>query len=301
MAAAQLLQLAAVAAIFGRTVAAQLPQLAAVAAIFGRMVAARLLQLVVAAVTSNRAWYLAVDWVHAEATVFMLGPVDYLLWIIVFLVELFCVISLLKNRAFSKHFTIVLYLSASLAVSAGRYLVIATAGFTSDAYVYFYYYSDAVLTISLFFVLMGLYSHVFSEMGVSKMVRGGAMLLLGGTALISYHMVAASSDRMLTRFALELSQNLYFVGVVLTYLLWGAMMKLHENRTRLVQLVLAMGVYFSAFAGSYALRSMYPNFFLWQYFTQLMAIWLPVSWAYTFLKIPEDAQMATARVLAPNQ
>jgi hypothetical protein len=231
----------------------------------------------------------------------MLGPVDYLIWIIVFLVELFCVVSLLKSRAFSKHFTIVLYLSASLAVSAGRYIVIATAGFTSNAYVYFYYYSDAVLTICLFFVLMGLYSHIFSEMGVSKMVRGGAMLLLGGTALISYYMVAASSDRMLTRFALELSQNLYFVGVVLTYLLWGAMMKMHENRTRLVQLVLALGVYFSAFAGSYALRSMYPNFFLWQYFMQLMAVWLPVSWAYTFIKIPEDAQMATARVLAPNQ
>jgi hypothetical protein len=231
----------------------------------------------------------------------MLGPVDYLIWIAIFFVEFFCVLSLLKKRAFSQHFTIVLYLSASLAVSAGRYVVIATAGFTSDAYVYFYYYSDAVLTICLFFVLMSFYAHVFSEMGVSKMVRGGAMLLLGGTALISYHMVASSSDKMVTRFAFELSQNLYFVGVVLTYLLWGAMMKLRENRTRLMQLVLALGVYFSAFAGTYALRNMYPNFFLWQYFIQLMAIWLPVSWAYSFNKVTEDARMATARVLAPNQ
>lgn len=231
----------------------------------------------------------------------MLGPVDYLIWIAIFIVEFFCVVSLIKKRAFSKHFTIVLYLSASLAVSAGRYLVIAAAGFTSDAYVYFYYSSDAVLTICLFFVLMSMYAHVFSEMGVSKMVRGGAMLLLGGTALISYHMVASSSDRMVTRFVFELSQNLYFVGVVLTYLLWGAMMKLRENRTRLMQLVLALGVYFSAFAGSYALRNMYPNFVIWQYFQHLMAIWLPVTWAYSFIKVPEDARMATARVLAPNQ
>jgi MFS family permease len=114
-------------------------------------------------------------------------------------------------------------------------------------------------------------------------------------------MVSSSSDKMVTNFALELSQNLYFVGVVLTYLLWGAMMKLRENRTRLMQLVLALGVYFSAFAGSYALRNMYPHFFIWQYFQQLMAIWLPVSWAYSFIKVPEDARMATARVLAPNQ
>ncbi len=230
----------------------------------------------------------------------MLGPVDYLIWITIFLVEFLCVAILLKKRAFARHFTIVLYLLASLATSAGRYFVLAAMGFTSNAYAYCYYYSDAVLTIFLFFVVMSFYSHVFSEMGVSKMVRGGAMLLLGGTALISYHMVASSSDKLITRFANELSQNLYFVGVVLTYLLWGAMMKLQENRMRLMQLVLALGVYFSAFAGTYALKNMYPNCFIWQYF-QLIAIWLPVSWAYTFLKIPEDARVATARVLAPNQ
>jgi hypothetical protein len=230
----------------------------------------------------------------------MLGPVDYLIWITIFLVELFCVVSLLKKRAFTQHFTIVLYLVASLATSAGRYLVLAASGFTSNAYAYFYFYSDAVLTIFLFFVVMSFYSHVFSEMGVSKMLRGGAMLLLGGTALISYHMVASSSDKLVTRFANELSQNLYFVGVVLTYLLWGAMMKLRENRTRLMQLVLALGVYFSAFAGTYALRNMYPNHIIWQYF-QLIAVWLPLSWAYTFIKVPEEARMATSRVLAPNQ
>ena len=72
-------------------------------------------------------------------------------------------------------------------------------------------------TICLYFVLMTLYAHVFSEMGVSKQVRGGAMLLLAGTAGVSYYMVAASSDRLITHFVVELGQNLYFVGVLLTY------------------------------------------------------------------------------------
>ena len=147
---------------------------------------------------------------------------------------------------------------------------------------------------------MSFYAHVFSEMGVSTMVRGGAMLLLGGTALISYHMVASYNERLVTKFAFELSQNLYFVGVVLTYLLWGAMMKLRENRTRLMQLVLALGVFLSAFAASYALRNMYPNLAVWRYSIHVMAVFLPVSWAYTFLKVPEDARMATARVLAAS-
>ena len=138
----------------------------------------------------------------------MVGPVDYALWVGVFLAEVVCLIFLIKKRAFSRHFTIVFYLSASIAVSIGRYAVIAAAGFTSGTYLYFYFYSDTLLTICLYFVLMSLYAHVFSEMGVSKLVRGGAMLLLGGTALISYYMVASSSDRLVTRFVVELSQNL---------------------------------------------------------------------------------------------
>jgi hypothetical protein len=231
----------------------------------------------------------------------MLGPVDYSLLIADLLVEVFCLVFLLKKRAFSQHFTFVLYLCASIAVGIGRYSIIVTAGFASNSYLYFYYLSDALLTICLYFVLMTLYAHVFSEMGVSKIVRGGAMLLLAGTAVISYHMIASSSDRLVTKFVYELSQNLYFVGVILTYLLWGAMMKLRENRTRLMQLVLSMGVYFSAFAGSFALGNLYPDLVLWRYVCHLMVMWLPISWAYTFIKVPEDGRMATARVLAPNQ
>src|SRR5574340_97562 len=50
----------------------------------------------------------------------------------------------------------------------------------------------------------------------------------------SYAVVAQSAHRLSnsTSFAYDLSQNLYFVGRVLTYILWGAVMKLHETRTR---------------------------------------------------------------------
>ena len=231
----------------------------------------------------------------------MLGPIDYSMWSVDFLAEICCVVCLLKKRGFSRHFTILLYLCASIAVGVGRYSVMGTSGYSSGAYYYFYYYSDALLTICLYFVLMSMYSHVFSEMGVTKLLRGGAMLLLASTVWISYHMVATSSEKFVTQFVIELSQNLYFVGVVLTYLLWGAMMKLRENRTHLMQLVLSMGVYFSAFAGSYALYNMYPNALVWRYFPHLMALWLPLSWAYTFMKVPEDDRIATARVLVPNR
>ncbi len=231
----------------------------------------------------------------------MLGPVDYILWLLTFLLEVVGLVCVLKARALTRYPTLTLYLFCSLAGEVARYFILASGGYTSTAYYYFYFYSDSLLTICLYFALMGLYSHVFSEMGVSKYLRGGAMLLLGGTAWLSYHMVSSSSDRFLTLFAVELSRNLYFVGLLLTYLLWGTMIKMHENRTRLLQLVLALGIYFSAFSASYALTNMYPNFGLWRYVAHFMAMWLPLSWAYTFVKIPEDARLTTARVLAPNR
>ena len=134
---------------------------------------------------------------------------------------------------------------------------------------------------------MNLYSHVFSEMGVGNYIRAGAMLLLAGTAGISYYMVAASSNRLVTHFVVELGQNLYFVGVVLTYLLWGAMAKLRENRTRLMQLVLSMGVYVSLSAGSYAIENLYPNHEFWQYYFPITG---HVAAGFLGLHVPESSR-----------
>lgn len=230
----------------------------------------------------------------------MLDPVNYAIWLGVLLVEIASLICLIRGRALSQYFTLVLYLSACIATDIASFSILKTSGYLSSTYFYFYFYSQFLLTICLFFVLMTLYSLVFSDMGVGKQIRAGAMLLLAGTAGISYYLVAVSSNRMVTHFVAELGQNLYFVGVVLTYVLWAAMAKLRENRTRVMQLVLSMGVYVSLSAGSYAMNNLYPKHEFWQYYFPLTALWLPVSWAYTFLRVPKDARLATARVLAPT-
>lgn len=230
----------------------------------------------------------------------MLGPVDYAIWLVVIFIELFCLVCLLWKRAFQRHFTLVLYMFCSLAADFGCYRIIESSGYRSNVYFYFYSYAQLLLAICLFFVLMNLYSHVFSEMGVAKHIRAGAMALLAGTAGISYYLIAASSSRLVTHFVVELGQNLYFVGVVLTYVLWAAMAKLHENRTRVTQLVLSMGVYVSLSAGSYALINLYPDHAFWKYYFQIISLWLPICWSFTFMRVPEDARLATARILAPS-
>jgi hypothetical protein len=124
------------------------------------------------------------------------------------------------------------------------------------------------------------------------------MLLLAATAIFSYAVVHHNRGHLTTRFVVELGQNLYFVGVVLTYVLWGAILKLRETRARLIQLVLALGVYFSATAGTYALRNLFPS--LQQHFLHwvppVVGLWLPLAWAYTFVMVSDEARLATARL-----
>jgi len=80
------------------------------------------------------------------------------------------VVCLLRQKALSSISRLSFYLLRfdchwNSAVTAS----ISAAGFTSNAYLYFYFYSDALLTISLYFVLMSLYAKVFSEMGSASL------------------------------------------------------------------------------------------------------------------------------------
>lgn len=208
------------------------------------------------------------------------------------------VLSLVRGCA-RRYLTINLYLAASTIVLFTRYYILSRHGLLSSEYIYFYYYSDALLTIGLYFTLMGLYATVFEEMKAKEYLRLFTILLLIGTAGFSYAVVQQSGPRMITRYVVEMSQNLYFVGVVLTYILWGAILKLREMRSRVIQLVLSLGVYFSAFAGNYALRNLYPQLhFVWECVPPVLGCLLPLSWAYAFWRIPEDARLAPSRLAA---
>lgn len=207
------------------------------------------------------------------------------------------VVCALKKGAFRKYLFLNLYMAASVLVTVARFRVLTSYGFTSSEYVYLYYYSDALLTIFLYLSLSSLYAHVFSELKAERYVRFGTLILLAGTALFSYGVVQESTTKLLSRFVVELSQNLYFVGLVLTYVLWAAILKLRETRARLVQIVLSLGVYFSLFAADYALRNLYPSMrSVFISLLQVFGCFLPLAWAYAFWRLPEEARTVPARL-----
>lgn len=227
----------------------------------------------------------------------MPGSADYAIWFLGTLLEALVVVCALRRKIFKRYFFLNLYMLLDVLVSVGRFRVLLHDGRSSDTYVYFYFYSDALLTIVLFFGLISLYVFVFEELKVERYLRLGAIVLLAGTSWFSYAVVNQSADRMLTHFAFELSQDLYFVGLVLTFVLWGAILKLRETRVVLVQIVLSLGVYFSAFAASYSLSNLSPGTFSHMvYLVPAMGCLLPLSWAYAFWRIPDEARLAPARL-----
>jgi len=220
---------------------------------------------------------------------------QYVVWLIGALLELAVVVCAIKRKAFRRYIFLNLYMASEVVASAIRFEILQHYGFTSLTYAYFYYYSDALLTILLFLVLSSLYSEVFGELNAERYVRMGSVVLFAGTALFSFAVVEQSSARILSHFVYEISQNLYFVGLVLTYILWAAILKLRETRTRLIQLVLSLGVYFSLYAANYALRNLYPSAeALFTVLNPLIGCFLPFAWAYAFWKLPEDARLAPA-------
>jgi hypothetical protein len=228
----------------------------------------------------------------------MPGSVELFIWYLGTALELAFVVCSIARRSFFTYFFLNLYMLLSVLADVARWLVLAKFGLKSEQYMYSYYYTDALLTVVLYVLLISLYSRVFGELRFAKHMRLAAVVLLLGTAGFSYAVVAQSGDRLVTSFAYELSQNLYFVGIILTYLLWGAILKLRETRTRLVQMVLSLGLYFSAYAASYALLNVTPEVRVVKYASPLLGCLLPLAWCITIMRHSEESRLVPAQLVA---
>lgn len=229
----------------------------------------------------------------------MTGSALLFLWCLGTALEAMFVVCSVARKSFLKYLFLNLYFLVSILTSVSRYLILRSYGVSSDEYMRCYYYTDAVLTLTLFLAIISLFHHVFGELRFAKYVRTSAVLLLLGTAGFSYAVVAGTEEKLSSgTLAYELSQNLYFVGLVLTYILWGAVLKLRETRTRLVQFVLALGLYFSAHAALYALMNMGERNQMLGYITPLLGCLLPLALTVTLIRYTEDARLAPSQLVA---
>lgn len=227
----------------------------------------------------------------------MPGHIEYAVSLIGFLAEIAVVVCVCNPRNFSRYLPLGFYMLCGAIATGALYLCLLRFGIGSDVYRFFYFYSDSLMMLAIYWVIIRFYLQVFDEMGVSRYIRGSAVFLLVCAALFSYAVVHANRNHLTVRFAVEMGQNLYFIGVVLIYLLWGAIVKLKTTHSRLAQFVLALGIYFSGTAATDAMRTLFPALegnLLLMWAPTVMGLWLPVAWTYTFVTVPEESRLETA-------
>jgi len=216
----------------------------------------------------------------------------------------------LYNRAFVRYYLLNLYILISAFHTVGAIYIIQTYGYTSPVYFWFYYLWDAFaiciayLLIGSFFDQMLRYS-IFRQY-VRPTLGIFFILLLG----MSWLYISKSSGHLYSRFVIEFEQNMFFVGVLLTFLLWLSMIYLGAETRRFALLVSGIGIYFAAHAANYAARFLFPV-------PEAIAARIPalaynlmvVVWLYTFLFVPEGEaavvpvprrKLATAKARLPK-
>ncbi len=221
----------------------------------------------------------------------MLGPFDFVVWLLGFLAEVFVVVWALRDRSLLRHGALVLYVGALAVDEILSFGILRRYGFSSNEYLYFYRYSDAVLTLLMFIAIAGLCSRIFREYSADLQARALPAAILGIVTLYAAAVTAFKHQLLVTHFAVEFSTSLYFAGMILTYGVWVVLLKRRDPRLRLVLVVSAFGIYFGGQTATFAVQSMFPSLAILHYLPGLMGAWLPISLAYTFSQVSDEARI----------
>ncbi|MCH7766807.1 MAG: hypothetical protein IH916_09655, partial [Acidobacteria bacterium] len=195
----------------------------------------------------------------------------------------------LRARLFLRYSLLNIYLLSNVAFTLGCYYVIHAYGYDSDEYIYFYYSGDAIPNVVGYLLIGSFFDRLLRESVFHKYVRPTLAIFFVLIVGISAFFIVGSVEHLYSEFVLELQQNLYFVGVLLTFLLWMSVSYLDVRSRRFTLLVSGLGIYFAAHAASYAL------WFLFPVLAPLIAVVPPLAynfmvglWLYTFLWVPEE-------------
>ncbi|MFQ5926488.1 MAG: hypothetical protein ACE5MH_03545 [Terriglobia bacterium] len=197
----------------------------------------------------------------------------------------------LRQKCFLRYALLNLYLLVSAVFTLGCWYFIQTYGYESAAYFYFYFTGDVIGTTIAYLVVASLFDQMFRQSIFRDYVRPTLaiffFLVVGVSALAISRSISQFSS-VYTVFVTEFEQNMYFVGVLLTFLLWLSMMYLGAETRRFVLLVSGLGIYFTAHAASYA------AIFLFRSVDPIATRALPIAynlmvlvWLYAFLVVPE--------------
>jgi len=212
----------------------------------------------------------------------MLAPADQTFRLLTTVVEAFVVYLFLVQGLFRKFLFLNTYLLLLTSISVGRYAVLLWFGWSQN-YSYFYYYSDALLTLVLFICVCELSQRVVGpRMPCLRVLFWGAGAFLA-TAGFTVAIASRLGHRMGAYVFFEFTQNIYFVCCLVVFLL--AVWKLrNDSEDRIAaRLVNILFVYFSLFVLLYGAHQLVPHGSDLTNLHSMMGAWLPLGCGFVLV------------------
>ena len=219
----------------------------------------------------------------------MVGTYDLVIEVLGAVLALGVVVISARQGFFKRYLFLNVYLLTNVVFTSGCYYVRSLYGYTSLEYYYFYYVGDAIPNVIGYLLIGSFFDRLLRESVFHKYVRPTLAIFFVLIVGISAFFIVGSVEHLYSEFVLELQQNLYFVGVLLTFLLWMSVNYLDVRSRRFTLLVSGLGIYFAAHAASYALRFLFSGLEAPMTAVPPLAYNFMVGlWLYTFLWVPEE-------------
>ena len=219
----------------------------------------------------------------------MVGTYELSIEVLSVLLALGVVVTCVRQGFFNRYLFLNVYLLTNVVFTSGCYYVRSLYGYRSVEYFDFYYTGDAIPNIVGYLLIGSFFDRLLRHSTFHRYVRPTLTIFFVLIAGISAFFIAGSVDRLYPRFVIELQQNLYFVGALLTFLLWMAVSYLDVQSRRFTLLVSGLGIYFAAHAANYAIRFLFPSLSALTLVVPPLAYNFMVGlWLYTFLWVPEE-------------
>ena len=155
-------------------------------------------------------------------------------------------------------------------------------GMPSSQYVYFYYYSDCLLALLLYFAVAEHFVRVCDSGTARKYARIGSFLLAIFVGVFSLAVVSQSSDKLMTHLVANYSDYLFYATAGLGLLLFVTSLRSREVSIHDRVLAFVLASYPALMLWQYLLRRLYPGFHSIVYTGTLLWILLLLGVAYIF-------------------
>ena len=198
--------------------------------------------------------------------------------------------AVMSRRGHRKLYAVAIYLALSILVELSGLWTLHVFGLGSSQYRYAYYFGDPLVSIAGFFLLVRLLEQCFETSSLRLPgLRMGAMLAFSGISVMTAFFVLSQSSAILIRLGVEVEQNLSFLGMILTVLLWTATNVMRVPGLRFRRVILAFSALYSSNAAVFTVHFLLPNFESWRLLVPLTGLLGAGLLAYT-LMTPDGSQ-----------